>query len=152
MKTARHLSVFLLLITASISLFGGMQLITDPTGSSLGFPFYLLNDTVFTDYLVTGWILVSTIGVFSMVIITCIFIKTSFYSFLIMVQGVIMCIYVFIMILLLGDAFMIEYLFLLLGIGLIGLGALQHQRKIVVEAGHRDAALRGITQKQRRRK
>lgn len=138
MKTARQLSVLLLLTTASIALYSGVQLVIDPTGSSLGFPFYLLNSSIFTDYLVTGWILTTTIGVFSLVIIVCILLKTSFYSFLIMVQGVIICIYVFMMMLLLGETFMVEYLFLLLGIGLIGLGALQHQRKIVVESQRRN--------------
>jgi hypothetical protein len=137
MKTARQLSVLILLITAGIALYGGVQLVIDPTGSSLGFPFYLLNNSIFSDYLLTGWILSTTIGVFSLVIVVCILIKTAFYSFLIMVQGVIVCIYVFIMILLMGEAFLIEYFFLVLGTGLIGLGALQHQRKIVVELERR---------------
>jgi hypothetical protein len=149
MKTARRLSVFLLLITASTALYSGVQLVIDPTGSSLGFPFYLLNKSIFTDYLVTGWILTATIGVFSLVIIVSIFLKTSFYSFLTMVQGVIICIYVFMMMLLLGETFMVEYFFLLLGISLISLGALQQQRKIVVELERRSSPARKKNGQQR---
>ena len=141
MKTARRLSVLLLLLTACIALYSGIQLVIDPTGSSLGFPFYLLNRSIFTDYLVTGWILTTTIGVFSLVIIVSILLKTPFYSFLTMVQGVIICIYVFMMMLLLRETFMIQYLFLVMGIGLIALGAFQQQRKIVRESERKNNLL-----------
>jgi hypothetical protein len=133
MKTARQLSAFILLIAGTIALYGGMHLIRDPTGNSLGFPFYLLNGTIFPDYLLTGWILLLTVGVTSVLIAIYILRKGSWYSFLVMVQGVIICVYVFIMMLLLGETFPVEYVYLIMGMAMIGLGALQYQRKIVVE-------------------
>ncbi len=137
MKTARQLSVCLLLLIAAISFYGGIQLVADPTGSSLHFPFYLLNGTLFTDYLLMGWILLLTVGLFSLLIAVAIIKKYTYYSFMMMVQGAIICVYVLVMMLLLGETFMIEYLFLILAIALIGLGVLQNQRKIVAEASRR---------------
>ncbi|MBV9986138.1 MAG: hypothetical protein JO301_00550 [Chitinophagaceae bacterium] len=137
MKTARQLSAFVLLIAGSIAIYGGIHLILDPTGNSLGFPFYLLNGTIFPDYLLTGWILLLTVGVSSVLITICVLQKLSWYSFLVMVQGAVICVYVFIMMLLLGETFPIEWVYLILGIALIGLGVLQNQRRLIVEAQRR---------------
>jgi hypothetical protein len=134
MKTARQLSIFLLLTTGITAFYAGYNMITDPTGSSLGLPFYLLNGTVFTSYAITGWILLITVGIFSSLTIICIFSRFRFYSFLIMLQGVFLCIFIIVQMLLLGETFIIQYVLLIIGGGLIGLGALQNQRKIVVDA------------------
>jgi hypothetical protein len=133
MKTARRLSIGILLLTSLFSLYGGTELVNDPTGSSLKFPFRLLSHTIFPDYSMIGWTLIVTVGLFSLTIIICILIKTICYSFQIMVQGVIICAYVFLMLLLLQQAFMLECMFLIFGLGLIFLGAHQYQRKIVVD-------------------
>ena len=137
MKTARQLSIFLLVVSSMAALYGGWQMISDPTGNSLGFPFYLLNGSVFSDYSLPGWVVLFTVGVFSAVIIFGIVRKIQIYSFLIMLQGVIICIIIFLQMLLLSETFMIQYVFLILAIALIGLGALQNQRKIAVENAHK---------------
>jgi hypothetical protein len=134
MKKARRLSIGILLLTGFFSLYGGIELVNDPTGSSLKFPFRLLSHTIFPDYRMIGWALIVTVGLFSITIIICTLIKTTCYSFQIMVQGVIICAYVFLMLLLLQQAFVLEFIFLVFGLGLIFLGAHQYQRKIVVEA------------------
>jgi len=133
MKTARQLSIFLLAVVSIAALYIGFQMISDPTGNSLRLPFYLLNGSVFSDYAMAGWVILFTVGVFSGVIILGIVRKIRIYSFLIMLQGVIICVLIFIQMLLLGDTFIIQYVFLILAIALIGLGALQNQRKIAVE-------------------
>lgn len=133
MRNARLLSIFLLVVSGITALFGGYLMISDPTGNSLGFPFYLLNGSVFSDYSMPGWVIFSTVGVFSAVIIFCILRKIKIYSFLIILQGVIICVLIFIQMLLLGESFIIQYIFLILAIALIGLGAIQNQRKIAVE-------------------
>ena len=134
MKVARQLSIAILLSLCGGALYGSYHMITDPTGNSLGLPFYLLNGTVFSDYAIIGWILLFTVGVFSAVTIFSIVQKLSIYSFLIMLQGVILTIFIIMQMLLLGETFLIQYVFLAVGVGLIGLGALQNQRKIVVES------------------
>lgn len=134
MKTARQLSIAILLVTFLTSLFGSYHMIADPTGSSLGLPFYLLNGTIFKDYLVVGWILLITVALFSGIVTLLIMRKYRSYSFFIMIQGVIICLFVFIAWILTGELFLVQYVFFAFGIALIGLGALQNQRKIVVDS------------------
>src|ERR1700733_10229182 len=113
MKTARQLSIAILFLLCVTALYGGYQMISDPTGSSLSLPYYLLNGTVFTSYAPIGWIVLLVIGVFSGIIILCIARKTRFYSFLIILQGVLVCIFIFIQMLLLGETFVIQYIFII---------------------------------------
>jgi len=134
MKAARQLTIAILVSLCAASLFGSYKMITDPTGNSMGLPYYLLNGTIITSYAVIGLILLFTVGVFSAIIILFIVFKSNIYSFLVILQGVILCIFIFIMMLILGETFLIQYFFLVAGIGLIGLGILQNQRKIVIEA------------------
>lgn len=134
MKAARQLSVAILLLIFVTALFGSYHMITDPTGSSLGLPFYLLNGSIFTDYYTVGWILLFTVALFSGVVSLLVIRKNWYYSIFIMIQGVIICMLVFIEWLLLGETFIVQYVFLILGMALIGLGALQNQRKIAVDS------------------
>ncbi len=134
MRTARKLSLFLLYVICLTALYIGYQMISDPMGNSLGLPFYLLNGSVFTDYIVPGWVLLITVGAFSAFVIWSIHMRTAFYSFMIMVQGTIVLILVIIQMILLYDRFVIQYVFIIVSIALIGLGALQKQRKIVVDS------------------
>ena len=134
MKAARQLSVAILLLLSATALFFSYHMISDPTGSSLGLPFYLLNGTMFTNYLVVGWVLLFTVGVLAALVVLLIMSKNRYYSFLIMMQGVILAAFVFIQWMLVGETFIVQYIYLILAIALIGLGALQNQRKIVVDS------------------
>lgn len=134
MKTARQLSVVILLLLGISALYGSYCMITDPTGNSLGAPFYLLNGTIFSNYAMIGWILLCTVGVFSIFVLLLIFFKTSIYSFFVILQGVLVCIFIFVQMLLIGETFLAQYIYLLLGITLIGLGTFQNQGKISREA------------------
>lgn len=133
MKNARKLSIAILLLLCISALYGSYHMITDPTGNSLGLPFYLLNGTVLTSYLMAGWILLVVVGLFSLITMAAIFRKSPIYSILIMLQGVIICIFIILQMVLLGENFAIQYVYLIAGATLIGLGFLQNQRKIVVE-------------------
>ncbi len=134
MKAARQLSIAILVILACTAFYISYHLITDATGSSLGFPTYLLNGTVFNNYAVVGWIMLFTVGLFSITVVGCIIRKMRIYSFLIMLQGVIITIFIFLAMILLDEIFLVQYLFLAAGIILISLGFLQNQRKIIVES------------------
>ena len=134
MKTARQLSVAILVFVCMVSLYGSYHMITDPTGSSLGFPSYILNGTFLTSYAITGWILLFTMGLFSIGTIVSIIQKSSIYSIMIMLQGLIICLFVITEFILISDTFVVQYVFLIIGMALIGLGFLQNQRKIAVES------------------
>lgn len=133
MKTARQLSIAILAILCITALYGSYHMITDPTGNSLGLPFYLLNGTLLNSYLIGGWILLFTVALLSAVVIISIKKKSRNYSFMIMLQGVVLCIFVIAQIVLLSQSFLIQYVYLFAGVLLIALGVLQNQRKIVVE-------------------
>ena len=134
MKTAQQFTVIILLLLSIAALYGSYCMITDPTGNSLGIPFYLLKGTVFSDYAMIGWILLFTVGIFSPFIILLIIFKSSIYSFFVILQGVILCIFIFVQMLLIGKTFLVQYIFLLMGIALVCLGSFQNQRKIIKEA------------------
>ena len=134
MKTARQLSVFLLSITSLIAYFLSYHMITDPTGNSLGLPFYLLSGSGISSFSFSGWLLLFIVALFSTFIIICIYLKVRFYSFLIMVQGVFICLFTIVQMILLGETFVVQYATLIIGGALIGLGALQSQRKIVTDS------------------
>jgi hypothetical protein len=142
MKTVRQLSITILLFLCGSALYGSYQMITDPTGNSLGLPFYLLNGTILSSYAVVGWILLFTVGIFCPVIILFILLRSGIYSFLIMLEGVILCIFIFVQMFLLWATFWVQYVFLVTAISLIILGAVQNQRKIVVEAERRNRDLK----------
>ncbi len=130
MKTLRRISLVLLLILCSSALYSGLHMINDPSGNSLRLPFYLLYETVFNDYISIGWILLTVVGFFSFFVIVLILFKTRVYSFFIILQGVFLCIFIFVQLLLLNETFWVQYLFLAMGIALIYLGALQNQERI----------------------
>jgi signal transduction histidine kinase len=134
MKTARQLSIFLLSITSFIAYFVSYHMITDPTGNSLGLPFYLLSGSGISSFSFSGWILLFIVAIFSTFIIICIYLKVRFYSFLIMVQGVFICLFTIVQMILLGETFVIQYATLITGGALIGLGALLSQWKIVTDS------------------
>ncbi len=133
MKAARQLSLFLLLLTAFAALYIGIQMIIDPTGSSLGLPFYLLNGSILSNYAVPGWIMIVTVALFGFVTVICILWKSRFYSFLILLQGVLLFVFIIAQIFLLQETFIVQYVVLIISAALIGLGVLQNQRKIVVD-------------------
>ncbi|HVZ26917.1 MAG TPA: hypothetical protein VG842_12715 [Sediminibacterium sp.] len=133
MKAARQLTIALLTVISLSALYIGYQLITDPTGASLGLPFYLLNGTLLTSYAVMGWIMVFTLGLLSALILVLILTKSRYYSFMTIVQGVIACLVIFLQWLLLNETFALQYVYLIMGITLIGLGILQYQRRIAYE-------------------
>ncbi len=133
MRTARKLSLAILYIICVTCLYAGARMITDPTGNSLGLPFYLLNGSLFTEYSMPGWVILITGGIFSAFVIGAIYKKVSYYSFLIMLQGTIIFILIIFQMILLSERFVVQYVFLIMAIALLGLGALQNRRKIVVE-------------------
>lgn len=133
MKAARQLSIALLLLLGATALVLSIFMISDPTGNSLGFPVFLLNGSIFNDYATPGWILLFAVGVFSLVVIYLIYIKSRIYSVVVMLQGVIVCVFVLLAVILLEESYLVEYLFIGIGVLLIAVGALQYQRKIVSE-------------------
>jgi hypothetical protein len=134
MKIVRQLSMVVLILLGFTALYSSCYMITDPTGNSLGLPFYVLHNSVFNNYSTLGWILLFTVGISSLGIALLIILKIKIYSFFVMLQGVVLCIFIFVQMLLVG-VFFVQYILLGIGIALIVLGFLQTQGRIIIESG-----------------
>lgn len=64
----RYLLLLLLFFQGVSGLFGGMALLLDPTGSSLGLPLEWLEGTLFGSYRYPGLILLTVLGVFPSIV------------------------------------------------------------------------------------
>lgn len=129
MKTARQLSIAILVVVSVCNLYFGIRMILDPSGSALGLPFYLLNGTIFKDYTLPGWILLLAFGVLSLITIIIITRRYKWYPVAVIVQGAVVTACVITQMVILGDDYFLQYFFLMTGMFLIALGALQYQMR-----------------------
>ena len=72
MKSSRERAVYILLGCLQVfiglgAVGGGLMLVLDPSGESMGIPLELLKDSPFPDYLIPGLVLLVVNGIFSLV-------------------------------------------------------------------------------------
>jgi hypothetical protein len=97
----KAISILLLLVNGTGAVYGGYQLITDPSGSKLQMPLSFLERSPFHNYLIPGIILILVNGIFSLITFSTIFLKTKNYPWFIIAQGVLLCGWIFIQMILL---------------------------------------------------
>lgn len=85
------LALALLLINGVGALYGGYLLITDPTGRSLQLPHEWIEHTPFEDFFIPGLILFFVNGVCSFIVITLLLVKYSKIERFILAQGMLLC-------------------------------------------------------------
>lgn len=91
MKTiVKTLTILALCVNGIGAVFGGLQLIIDPSGSGLQMPMYFLEHSPFKNYLIPGIILFIFNGVFSFVVVATLFLKIPKYPLFVIVQGVLL--------------------------------------------------------------
>lgn len=90
MKRYRIISIFLMSLSGLIGLIRGYRMTFYPGGNSILFPYPqdLINDTVFSNQTLFGWIVFFLIGIFSMVVIITILLHIRNYAYFIIVEGV----------------------------------------------------------------
>ena len=130
MKAARQLTIAMLLLAVIAALYSGYQLIADPTGSTLGIPFYWLNGTMFKDYTQPGWIILLAIGVLGIITMALVIKRIRFFHVLVIVQGAIICVLVIAQMIIIGEENILQYLFLMLGMAIAIVGGLLSQAVI----------------------
>lgn len=93
MKQIRFLSFLLLLISGTLGLIRGYNLINNPSGNSILFPYsiYPIKDSVFTNYHTLGWIVFFLIGVFSLISLVFMLFKNRLFSYLMIAEGIFIC-------------------------------------------------------------
>lgn len=84
------IAVILLLFNGVGALYGGWQLVTDPTGGSMQMPLTYLQHSPFTNYLIPGIILLLANGVGSFVVLGLIMFTNRCYSLAIVAEGFIL--------------------------------------------------------------
>ncbi len=84
------IAVILLLFNGVGALYGGWQLVTDPTGGSMQMPLTYLQHSPFTNYLIPGIVLLLVNGVGSFVVLGLIMFTNHCYSLAIVAEGFIL--------------------------------------------------------------
>jgi hypothetical protein len=131
MRFLKILASLLLLLNGIGALYGGMNLIMNPDGSSINLPLDLLDDSPFINYFIPGIILFTTIGLFSLFICVALLLKLRNYSRFIMAQGAILVGWILIQIILIHNINSLQIIFGILGVVLLGLGWMLRDNRLV---------------------
>ena len=83
-------SILLLLFNGTGAFYGGIGLITDPSGDSIRLSIDLLDQTPFNNYLIPGIILLCVNGVFSFVSVFMILVNNRYAYLYIILQGLLL--------------------------------------------------------------
>ena len=116
--------VILLLFNGAGAVYGGVNLISHPNGSSIGLPLQLLDGTPFVDYTLPGIVLLIANGALSLLTAAFVLLKTPHFKHYIVAQGVILLGWLFIQILLIKILFFLHYVMGTVGILLVMSGVL----------------------------
>ena len=124
MKTGvKVICIILLLINGIGTLYGGFQLMTDPSGSKLQLPSSFLEHSPFHNYLVPGIVLFIVNGIFSLVTLVTVILKTAYNHWFVIIQGLLLTGWIIIQILLIQLFYApLHATFLLVGLCLSGCG------------------------------
>jgi hypothetical protein len=124
MKTlVKVICIILLLLNGFGALYGGFQLISDPSGSRLQMPLSYLEHSPFQDYLIPGIVLFIVNGIFSFVAAVAVFLRTPYSHWLVIMQGILLSGWIIMQILFIQFFYApLHGTFLFLGICLIGCG------------------------------
>jgi hypothetical protein len=102
MKTLiKIIIILMLLFNGTGAFYGGLSLITDPTGNKLQLPLNYLEHTPFRNYLIPGIILLCVNGFFSFFTLSTIILKNKRASLFIIGQGILLSGWIIVQILLL---------------------------------------------------
>lgn len=129
MKRYRKISLILLSISAIIGLVRGYRLVLYPSDNSIIFtyPEEVMNDSLFSNFVVLGWILFFLVGVLSLLAIIAILFKSHDYGYLLLLKAYFL-LFSLTNLFLLGFSF-IHLLLLPLCISLVILGVLQKPKE-----------------------
>ncbi|AKA34283.1 hypothetical protein [Flagellimonas lutaonensis] len=92
-KILRTVALVLLFFLGITGLWGGYELMNDPSGESLKMPMELLENTPFDDYLIPGILLFFGNGALSLLIAVLTIKKVRYHPYLIVFQGTILLVW-----------------------------------------------------------
>jgi hypothetical protein len=145
--------ILLVLLVASVSLgaiYGGVNLISDPTGGSINFPKELLENSIFSSYLIPGLILFLFLGVFPLMLIFPLLFKPRWRFFdrlniylnhhwawtLTLYTSIMLIIWIDVQIMIIGYRSLLQGIFGLVGVAMLILTLLPSVKKYYVVRNH----------------
>jgi hypothetical protein len=126
----RALIILMLVITGAGAVYGGIVLISDPSGWKLGLHTGMLQFSPFSDFLVPGLILVFVLGLGSLFVSTIAILKAKKYATWVIFMGFIIAGWISIQILMIRDVQFLQIFFAFIGIMLVVLGILERRKEI----------------------
>lgn len=136
-KPFLFLAVVLLLFNGIGALYGGGLLVIDPSGAKIQLPLSYLQYSPFTDYLIPGIVLFGVNGLLSITTALLVITQHRYYAHFTVAQGVILCGWLIIQVLMVRDIYYLHYVMGTTGLLLIGLGIL-----LLIKDTHRKDAHR----------
>ena len=114
--------IFILLLNGTGALYGGLHLIMHPDGSSLQMPLTYLAHSPFENYLIPGIVLFTANGLLSLIVLIAWIARFKNTTLLVMLQGLILCGWILIQVIMIRTISSLHIIFLLAGMILLVLG------------------------------
>jgi len=102
-RTIRITAMILLFFNGVSAIFGGVGLISDPSGAAMRMPLEFLENTPFKDYLIPGVILFTVNGILSILIFVLTSIKVKGYAWFIIFEGCVLTIWLTVQIIMIRE-------------------------------------------------
>ena len=119
-----HLLMVSLLLQGLSGISGGVGLVTDPTGSNLQLPVSWLEGSPFTNYVIPGWFLLVVLGIFPLIALYGLWVKSAWSRVASVLVGLALIIWITVEILIIGyhPTPPLQLIYGLLGIAILVLG------------------------------
>lgn len=90
MKWLRSISIILISLSCVIGIIRGLRMAMNPEGNSILFPYSkdIMKLYVFSNYEILGWVIFFLVGIYSLLVLVCIFLKKRYAAYLIIVEGI----------------------------------------------------------------
>jgi len=124
----RFFALALLALNTLGALIGGWSLMTDPSGRGMQLRLEYLQHTNFMDYFIPGFILFIVNGVYGIIVSIFTVFELRFYPLLIFFQGILLCEWIVVQVLLLNMFHFLHVLQFIFGATLIILGLVLYRR------------------------
>lgn len=131
MYWARLIAIFMLIINGLCACAGGVILLVDPTGNSMGLGDPSQLNIAFPDYSVPGLLLFLLVGVLSLVAAGFTIAKAKTYPTIILLQGAILTGWIMVQVYLLPDTHLLQLVFAIVGIMLMLYGSFLRSRRLL---------------------
>ena len=103
-------ALLLLIFNIIGALYGGIGLINDPTGESIGLQLDMLSQTPFSDYRIPGIVLLAVNGMFCMVVFLATLLKWRSYEKLLIIQGLLLTGWIVIQMLMINTIYFLHFI------------------------------------------